>query len=129
MKDIGEALDQRRSRGFQFFPVMQGKLVQDPGSLCRQRDLRAAAIRRRPDPSNHSAKLQPIHQTHGAVVPELKTLRKIANAGRFRLHRLDRQHQLMLLRFHARASGRFFAEVQEFTNLMAKFGQGANLLL
>jgi hypothetical protein len=35
----------------------------------------------------------------------------------------------MLLRFHSRAPGRLFAEMQELADLVAKLGQGANLLL
>lgn len=108
---------------------MQGKFVQDSVPFRSQKDLRAPAICCRLRPADHSAPLQPVHQTDGAVVPEQEALRKIANAGGLRLHRRDRQHQLVLLRFHTGASGGFFAEMQELAKLMAKLGKGANLLL
>jgi|SRR5579862_489918 len=108
---------------------MQGKLVQDSASFRRQKNERTAVICRRSRPADYSASLQPVDQTNGAVVPEQKTLREIANAGWFRLHRLDRQHQLVLLWFHSRAPGRLFAEVQELADLMTKLSQGAKLLL
>jgi len=103
--------------------------MQNSASFRSQRNLRAAAVGVRPGPADQPAALQTVHQPNRAVMPELKAFRKIANTGGFRLHRLDRQHQLMLLRFHSRAPGRLFAEMHKFANPVAKFGQGANLLL
>jgi hypothetical protein len=108
---------------------MHGKLTQKFGSFRRQKNIRTAAIRRRPRPSDHSAKLQPVYQPNSAVMPEQKPFRQITNTGGFRLARLDREHQLVLLRFNSRATGRFFAEMEELADLMAKLGQGPDLLL
>ena len=69
---------------------------------------------------------QPVDQLDGAVMPDLQALSQFADGGRhFRRQTLDRQQQLVLLRFQAVSARRFLAVAQEPADVITEFRQRA----
>jgi len=104
--------------------MVQRKLPQHLFALGRQRKQYLAPVPACTMATNMSARREPIHQLHRAVVLNLQALRQFPNTGPYALGQsLERQHQLVLTWFQACGPGRLVAEVQKAADLMAQFCQ------
>lgn len=119
--DRPQSGDQPRFGFFQFRSVDHGESVQDPFAFSGELNQDLAGIVGTGLARHQPQSLQPVHQSHGAVMPQHEAFRQMAN-GRRRTSLQSLQHQqgLVLLGFHAGIARRGLAEVQEAPDLKSK---------
>lgn len=83
-------------------------------TACGEPDENASLVGGGRFASHELSSNEAVNQSHGAVVPEVKTLREISNGNSLRVgEALNREQRLMLLRREAGVVGCLTAEVEK----------------
>lgn len=121
-----QCCDERRTQVFELGEMTRGQALEQRFTLRCQLHNDLAAVLLVALTGHQSSRLQPVDQPDHAVMPQLKALRQRTyirlRAGS--KEALQREHQLVLLRFQPGPARVFFAETQETSQRIAKIRQG-----
>jgi hypothetical protein len=114
---------------FQLRPVRQCEAAQDRPAGGSEPDPDFALVFDAGSARDRAAGLKPIHQFNGAVVLDKKTRGNLPDGGLYTCGKsLDREQQLMLLRFDVVFFCKSLAEMKELADLTPELGQVAVLI-
>lgn len=113
-----------RADAAKLFAMFGGESLEDSFSLCGERNVHFAMVRRVDGAPDVSVFLQPIHQANGAVMRELQAFGQFADCNKIAIGKsFNGEQSLMLLRGQTTAMGALFTEVQELTKEIPKCGK------
>lgn len=124
LQNRGQGRDERVTAFAQFVQTLMDDALQGALAAREQDHTKLPMIanaRRAPD---ISPRLEPVDQTHGAVMAEKQALRQAADAGIVRIgESADGQQHLVLLRLETRGFGSVIAAAEELPDPIAELGK------
>lgn len=113
-----------RSHTLQLFLMNGGEFSENGFAAGGERKPDLAAILPVGQPPEKMLGRQPVHQAHGAVMPNLQPFGQFADGDPVAAWKtLDSQHRLVALRSEARRVGRIFTEMQKLSERVAELCQ------